>query len=47
MAIKVKTCTIKETSRGRFMVLVDRPRTFLDRPAAVAWAKRNGYRVVR
>ena len=41
-----KTCTIKKTSRDRYMVLADRPRTFAKRSAAVAWAEQNGYRVV-
>ena len=44
--MSTKTCTIKPTSTGRFMVLADRPRTFSTRAAAVAWAEDNGYRVI-
>ena len=42
----MKTCKIKLTSTGRFMVLAGgKHHSFPTRPAAVAWARANGYTV--
>jgi len=43
-----KTCTIKPTTAGRFMVLAGSSHhSFGTRAAAETWAKDNKYRVIR